>query len=252
MKPVLTGRRVLVTRSEGQSAPLIGMLEARGAIVLVLPLYRIEPSGDAELHYRRLEASRAFDGWIFTSANAARRCASLWLADPQTSWPAFYAVGAATARALEECGHPGAQLAPVGSTSETLLDLKALRAVRGQRWLICTGLGGRDVLATTLAARGAQVERLELYRRVPIAYPAEPVAAAIDDAEAVIVTSGEGLQRLHELTPADSRARLLAIPLVGPSARVLEQARRLGFAAMLAPTEMSDAALVASLERVLA
>ncbi|MGQ0622010.1 MAG: uroporphyrinogen-III synthase [Panacagrimonas sp.] len=252
MKSALTGRRVLVTRPEGQSANLLALLDARGAIVLPLPLHRIEAWGDAELHRCTLAAARGFDGWIFTSANAVRQFASLSPAVSPSQWPAFYAIGAATARALEECGHPDAQLAPAGNTSEALLDLPALCEPYGQRWLICTGAGGRDVLATTLAARGARVERLELYLRVPIDHPAETLTTALDQAEAVIVTSGEGLQRLYDLAPAASRVRLLACPLVAPSARVLEQARRLGFTSMVAPAEMSDAALVASLERVLA
>lgn len=225
------------------------MLEAGGAIAVALPLHRIEACGDTELQREQLARSRAFDGWIFTSANAVRRCSAL---TPPNPWPTLYAVGVATARALQECGHPGAQVAPEGSTSEALLDLPSLRQVGGQRLLVCTGAGGRDVLATTLAARGAVVESIALYRRVPIEYSTEDVTAAIDTADAVIVTSGEGLQRLHELTPLESRPHLLALPLVVPSARVLEMAGRLGFTAAVAPAEMSDAALLHSLERALA
>lgn len=252
MPSVLQGRRVLVTRPQAQSAGLITALEARGAIAIALPLYRVEDWGEPSEHERRLRESREFEGWIFTSANAARRCAELDTAPAHLPWPRLYAVGAATARALEDGGHPGALTSGAGSTSEDLLGLPSLQDVRGHRLLICTGLGGRDVLATTLAARGAHVERLELYRRLAIDHPPERVAAAADAAEAVLVTSGEGLQRLYQLTPPESRPHLLAAPLVVPSARVLEQAQRLGFAAARAPTEMSDAALLACLERGLA
>lgn len=245
---MLRGRRVLSTRPAAQGQALVARLRALGAIPVELPLFRIEPQGDDAVQARRLDAARAWSGWIFTSANAVRRAAQL----DQGRWPALFAIGAATAHTLAELGHPGAQTAESGSNSEALLDHPALRAPLGLQFLLCTGVGGRGLIEAELAARGAQVERLELYRRVPLTYTAEEVAHAIGNVDAILCTSGENLERLHALAPADALALLRSRVLVVPSPRVLELARRLGFLSVLAPPQTSDEAWVACLEQGLA
>lgn len=237
-------RRVLVTRPQGHNVELERLLRAQGFEPHALPLFQIEPAGDAQAQRAQLDASRDWNGWLFTSANAARAAAAL----DAGRWPRLFAIGQATAAGLAALGHPGACRAASGSTSEDLLSHAALQSVAGQRFLICTGVGGRDVLAQGLRARGAQVERLELYRRVPIAYPQDRVRDALAQAEALICTSGDALDRLLALAPADMRDTLRARLLVVPSARVLELARRLGWSSVRAPTSTSDAALVACLQ----
>jgi uroporphyrinogen-III synthase len=240
----LKGARVLVTRPEGQEGALIDLLRARGAQPRHLPLFAIRDHGDRNAHRATLARSRAFDGWIFTSANAATRAAAL---DPGP-WPAQFATGAATARALAEAGHPGASVAPSSAASEALLELPALRAPRGRRYLVCTGVGGREHLVDALVQAQAHVERLDLYERVPVAHVPEAIAAAIAAADAAVVTSGDALQQLWALAPAAALPRLRGLVLVVPSRRVIELALRLGFAAPCAPPQMSDAHLVGCLE----
>lgn len=245
---VLRGWRVLCTRPAAQGQALATLLRERGAEAVELPLFRIEPHGDATAHRQRMSAARNWAGWIFTSANAAR-CATALDAD---HWPTLFAVGAATARALAAHGRPGAQCADSGSSSETLLDLPALRTPEGQRFLLCTGVGGRTAIETTLTARGAQVERLELYARLPVEHAADDVLRALQNVDAIVCTSGESVERLHALTPAAAHAALHSRVLVVPSPRVLELARLLGFLTVRAPAQTSDEALVACLEQRLA
>lgn len=233
-------RRVLITRPRAQSAGLEAALRARGLEPTSLPLFEIQAQADTEAHRATLDRARAWNGWLFTSANAARAAAQLDLG----LWPTLYAIGEATAGVLAELGRPGARRAANGSTSEDLLGHPALQSVRGQQFLICTGAGGRTALEQELRARGARVERLELYRRVAIAHAPDAVRAAITRCEALICTSGESLERLLALTPADARAALHARSLVVPSARVLELARRLGWSSVRAPASTSDEALV--------
>lgn len=207
---------------------------------MLLPLFAIEAHGDAQAHRAALEQACHWNGWLFTSANAARAAASLG-AGP---WPTLYAIGAATAATLTELGHPGARRVSSGSTSEDLLGHPDLREVAGQRFLICTGAGGRDALERGLHARGAQATRLELYRRVPIAHAPSHVAASVDSVDAIICTSGESVEQLLACVPAEHRASLFSRLLVVSSARVLELARRLGWSSVRAPAMTSDEALV--------
>lgn len=241
----LAGLRVLVTRPAHQAQNLLDLLAAEGAIATHLPLFEIRDAGDPAAHHATLDRRRDDDGWIFTSANAAIRACRLYTGE----WPALFATGEATAQALADGGHPGARVAESSAASEMLLEMPALVAASGRRFLLCTGVGGRDHLADVLRARGGQVERLDLYERVEIAYGPEAVEAALAAVDAVIVTSGDGLARLWALAPESARPRLRGLVLVVPSRRVIEQALRLGFAAPLAPAQMSDANLVRCLEQ---
>lgn len=239
----LAGRCILVTRPVAQAGHLEHLLRAAGADPLALPLFRIEPTAAREAHSAALAAARHWDGWLFTSVNAARLAAAL----DAGPWPPLYAIGSATAHALAALGHPGAREAPQGSTSEDLLRHEALREVRGARFLVVTGEGGRDLLGQTLRDRGARVQRLELYRRAPIDHSPDTLRGALQQVDAIICTSGQGVERLQQLTPADARGLLYARMLVVPSPRVLELARRLGFSDVRAPAAMSDEALVGCL-----
>lgn len=209
-----------------------------------LPLFRIDTVEDSAHLRAVLDRSRGFEGWIFTSANAARIAAEI----DAGAWPRLFAIGTATAEELSRRGHPGA-IAPSGSsTSEALLALPELDDVAGARFLICTGENGRGLLEQRLRERGASAEVLNLYRRIPIEHEAAIVKAAIEECDAVIVTSAESLHALWRLAPADTRPQLLARQLVTPSPRVVELARLLGFPAPLAPAQVNDEALLRCLE----
>ena len=221
------------------------LLRARGAQPISMPLFDIEALPHIELLQLKLRDALEHTGWIFTSANAARLAADL----VEGPWPRQFAIGQATATALRTLGHGPAELAPQGSTSEALLDHPALRNVRGQHFLICTGVNGRVQLEQTLRERGAQVERVELYRRVPRAYTPDQVGAVLQQIDAILCTSAENVERLHQLAPAAQHRQLLTRVLVLPSPRVLELARRLGFEAIFAPDHTSDEAFVHCLEQ---
>ena len=141
---------------------------------------------------------------------------------------------------------PAAPLA--AHSSEALLLLPEFAELKNRRILIVTGEDGLDVLPRTLFERGAQIEVAEVYRRVPLPYEAEALLSALRGTDVIVITSGEALQHLLNLTPEGSRATLLKKQLAVPSERVVEQARALGFAhAPLITQPMSDAAIVRAL-----
>lgn len=240
----LQGLRVLVTRPAAQADALCRLLEARGAQVQRLPLQVIEPVRQPARAARALAGLRDATAWIFTSANAVRYAQQL----DAGVWPATIAVGAATAAALERLGH--APLVPAQDFStEGLLEMPELQDLAGRRVAVISGEGGREALAPALRARGAEVERIAVYRRVPLPHDADAVARALAQADALIVTGGEALVQLLQLAPAAERPRLLGLQLVVPSRRVVEQARQLGFGREpLVPDQVADAAFVRCLE----
>ena len=236
------GLRVLVTRPAAQSGPIEQRLKDRGMEPLSLPLFEIAACGDDDAHRARLGEAQSWDGWIFTSANAAHRVIALGPA--AGAWPDLYAIGEATARVLAEAGRAPVRLPAHGSTSEDLLALPSLRNVSNCRLLVCTGESGRDALAPELQRRGASVDRLDLYRRIAVEHSEARVRDLAGRCDAVICSSGEGLTRLHALMPEDLRSRLARRLLVVPSQRVLEIARHLGFTEVRTPLKTSDEALV--------
>jgi uroporphyrinogen-III synthase len=234
----LAGVRVLVTRPAHQAEPLCRLIEADGGTVVRLPLLAIETGTHLAEARRLLAAPR--DLWIFTSANAVRHALPLI----GGTWaPHLAAVGPATAAALAAAGQD-AEAPLAGASSEALLALPELQEAAGRAVLVVTGEGGLQVLEQGLGARGARVERAEVYRRVALPYPPEAVVAALRKSDVVVVTSGESLEQLVRMTPEGSRGLLLKKPLVVPAARVVEKARELGFLQPPRVAEpMSDAAL---------
>lgn len=242
----LAGRCVLVTRPAAQALALCSLIERAGGKPLMLPMLKIAPvPATASLRAALAQAERS-EYVIFTSANAVEHA----LLAGGARWPPqrILCIGAATAQAVTRAGMPPPLRPAADFSSEGLLALAELQNLQGQRVLLVTGTGGRDVLVDTLRARGAEVVRADVYQRIAEAPSADTVRAALLQADSAVVTSGETLERLLDVTPADLRARLQHLPLVVPSQRVLQMARARGFAAAIGvPQPMSDAGVVRAL-----
>jgi uroporphyrinogen III methyltransferase/synthase len=213
----LQGRGILVTRPSGQAQRLAALVEGAGGRAILFPAIEIEPLEPA------LPPLGALDMVVFVSPTAVQ-CAAAWFKGLGVR---VAATGSGTRRELEARGFSGVIAPPEGGDSEALLALAELREVAGKRILVVRGEGGRELLADTLRARGAQVEYLECYRRVaPRADPA-PLLSAWDRGEvhAVTVFSSEAVDNLVELA---GTARLATRPLFVNHTRVAERAREVG------------------------
>ena len=62
---------------------------------------------------------------------------------------------------------------PAGATSESLLDLPGFADLAGRGVLLVKGSGGRELLREALAARGAEVLDVAVYRREAVAPTAD-------------------------------------------------------------------------------
>ncbi|HEX4242793.1 MAG TPA: uroporphyrinogen-III synthase [Steroidobacteraceae bacterium] len=200
----LHGVGILVTRPEQQAMPLCRLLEAEGAHTLRLAVLDIKPVAARRGAAPPLEQ---FDMIIFTSANAVRFGAALL---EQRRDLELAAIGAATARALNQAGYRVSVSPEASFDSEGLLRHAALQRPQGRSVLIVKGVGGRETLERELGERGAAVTALAVYERVP-AHPSAATLAAVSHA----LESGS----LHVVTATslDTAAALLA--LIGPSMR---------------------------------
>lgn len=253
MSQGLQGRKVVVTRPAGQELELVQALEQAGAKPLSFPTLAIEPrEPDVADRQKILDLDRYY-AVICVSTNAARLGLDL-LADFWPQWPVqqhWFAVGPATGEAMSDWGL-NLTVGQQGSTSETLLDHPLLQDVADQRILIMRGEGGRETMADTLRERGAQVDYLELYRRVKPATDPRPLLALLDqpDSPILTVTSGDGLRNLMALA-GNRLHRLLQCPLLVISGRLAEFARTQGFATVWQAASPSAADMMAALNRAL-
>ena len=241
----LQGVGVIITRPARQAAGLAQILAALGATPIIVPAIIILPPADAAA-LERVHASLAhYDLAIFVSANAVE----YGVPDPRR-WPArlrTFAPGPGTAAALVAVGVPDPVIPTSSFDSEGLLALPELNAVTGKRVLIFRGDGGRKLLGDTLRARGADVEYVDCYRRAVPQTGGEGLSEilAAGRADALTLTSSEGLDNLCTLLGGDALRALQRLPTFAPHPRIVAHARAQGFTAIA--TGGSDAGLVAGL-----
>ncbi|MDO9226417.1 MAG: uroporphyrinogen-III synthase [Pseudomonadota bacterium] len=242
----LSGLGVLITRPLEQAAGLRSRLEALGARPVLFPTLAILPPTDAAALAPRLAALAEYDLAIFISPTAARHGLGLIPAWPRGLRAA--AVGPGTLAALREAGVAPVLAPSAGADSEQLLALPELADLSGRRVLIFRGEGGRELLAETLAARGAEVDYAECYRR---GLPASDPGNLLDEwrrggIQAVTVLSSQGLDNLFTLLGADNAELIRATPLFAPHTRIAEHARALGLSRAIA-TPPGEAGLARAL-----
>jgi uroporphyrinogen-III synthase len=241
----LADQGVLVTRPARQAERLARRLERLGARVLRFPLVHIAATGDPDAARARLAELDRADIVVFASANAVRFAFELLpelaghLAGARLACP-----GEATAAALRARGLEVELVPREGSTSEALLALQALQAatVAGCVVVVVKGEGGRELIARTLAARGARVASIDVYRReLPGGDLPAFLSAHRGEIEVAVITSGEALEHFARLAGLE---RVRTLPLVLPSERVAQRAGALGFTGPWAvPRRVSDAEL---------
>ncbi|GMV45041.1 MAG: uroporphyrinogen III methyltransferase [Pseudomonadota bacterium] len=228
--------RVIVTRPAAQAGAWVDALRALGVDAAALPLIGIEPPAQPE----RLEAAWAgLTGHalvMFVSANAVQK---FFAAARGRPWPAGLTAGCTgpgTQSALRAAGVPEeAIVAPAAAgsrfDSEALWALLCARDWRGRSALVVRGEAGRDWLAETLRAAGAEVAFVAAYRRVAPRWGAAEralYAAALAAPRACVwlFSSSEAVRHLATLAPppAWQAARVLAT-----HPRIAEAARAAGF-----------------------
>lgn len=226
----LSGRRIVVTRPQGQAEALSALIRQAGGEALEIPALEIRDLADLAPFHSVVERLDSFDTAIFVSRNAVRKTFALIGARP---WPAqlrMATVGNGSREELESHGITGV-IAPGGQAdSEALLALEQFSDVAGKRIVIFRGDGGRTLLGDTLNARGALVEQAPCYRRVRPPQSAALLAAAWErgKVDAVTVSSGDGLANLLEMLGGDGPRRLAATTLFVPHPRVAVEAVRKG------------------------
>lgn len=275
----------ILTRPDGQASALANALNAEGIDTLAFPLLHIAAQADPDALTALDRALRSLSSYalaVFVSPNAvayvlARR-AHLQSLDRRTTapgadadnadnaevngsrlWPAavpIAVVGPGSAQALADAGIAAPRhrvIVPPGGPSarfdsEALLAQLDLASLAGRRVLLVRGDGGRELLADTLRASGAQVDIVSAYtRRAPApdaaAWAALEARLASPARCAWVLTSSEAVRHLATLlvarygtrdgahTPGTPQvlAQILAARCFTSHARIADAARAAGF-----------------------
>lgn len=244
----LAGLSVLVTRPAQQSEGLCRLIETARGRPVRFPAIEILGPVDKHATRKELQGAGRAGVLIFVSVNAVQYAFPL-LPDQLPLNIDIAAVGSATAHALTAHGLDPT-LVPERMDSEGLLDLPTLQSVQGRPIYILRGNGGRELLATTLHERGAEVHQVEVYRR---ALPQRPAAAANlirgwqQLVQVVLVTSNAILDNLHALLGDEGAELLHNTPLVVVSRRMAEHAAARGCQQVHVAASARDADLLAAL-----
>ncbi len=229
----LTGLVLALTRPVDQAAAASDFLSRAGARVIRFPVLAIEAIASAD---KRADANTAMaeaDAAIFVSANAVEYGWARLHAGAIGARTQVFAIGEATAAALQAKRVAGVLHPVTGNDSEALLAMPELAEIRERHIVLVRGTsesGGRRLLAETLTARGAQVQSFECYQRRKIAAGADALAELQRhwrEVHAMFALSVETAESLRDNLRGfeDWSSRTLLVP----HARVAAAARALGF-----------------------
>ena len=233
----LAGLRVVLTRPAGQAGRLAELISAAGGEPILFPTLEILELADLGPFFGLIDRLETFDLAVFISANAVNK--ALALVRARRSWPAglrVATVGRASERALRSHGFDTVIVPAQGADSEALLALPELQDVSGKRAVIFRGAGGRELLAQTLMARGANIEYAECYRRGRPQADVGPLLALCrgHEIDAFTATSGEALANLDEMLGKAGRDCMRSTPLFVSHQRIAAAARALGVQTVVA------------------
>ena len=212
----LAGLRIVVTRAAHQAEELAAPLRALGAEPILLPVIGIEPASDPDALRCAAERCHEYDWIIFSSANAVSAFAEQPGISGKCNRARIAAVGAATREAAERVGMR-VSLMPERYVAEALAAAFATEDLKDRRVLIPSAAVTRDVVATELRRRGAQVDVVEAYRNVVPEEAAERAREVFQEPypDWVTFASSSAVNHLVELVGTAPLART-RIASIGP------------------------------------
>lgn len=248
----LTGITIAVTRPVDQAQTLCDAITHLGGRAVLFPLLAITPLQDYRAFEQQLAELETTDWAIFISSNAVNNAMPRVLKRygniPDNL--KFAAIGHQTAKELMHYGARNVLTPHTRFDSETLLALQEMHDVANMKIAIFRGVGGRELMAKTLTARGASVYFAECYQRVN----PQTDTNLLDELwkkgqlQAIIITSSEAMRYL--LYMASSSEWLRHVTLCVNHARIAELPLQLGLKVLVADAPGDDSLLATIYQRL--
>jgi uroporphyrinogen III methyltransferase/synthase len=249
----LFGKRVLITRPEGQSDAMAQDLRDRGADPVELPTVQIVPPSDPARFADAVLRAGDYDWVIFTSVNGVDAFFDVLRARQRDArvlgGVRVAAIGPATRGALAKYG-VRADVMPDEYRGEAVFAvMQAEGSLRAKKVLIARAEVARETLPQLLRDAGATVDVVPAYRTLP-ADPARfaeiRALLAARGLHAVAFTSSSTVQRLVEGLGDAELLRDVVIAAIGPITAATAQ--ELGLPAQVVAQESTAPGLVRALE----
>jgi uroporphyrinogen-III synthase len=234
LKPPLDGKRVLVTRAEGQAGEAAELLRAKGAHPVIVPTIVFGPPDDPSIAAQAVRHLGDYDWVAFTSANGVERVLPVLSAAGLRPAAAFAgnkvaAVGPATALALTKHGiavHLVAQDSQGEGLATELLGLPH----PPRRLLLFRAQVAREAFPEAMRQAGCKVDVAPVYATGPAPALAETLEALFGDAgalDAVLFSSGSTVTSVCEALGPEAATALarVAVAVIGPATREVAEKR---------------------------
>lgn len=157
---------LLNTRPAHQAKALSRLLNDNGIKVIECPTIEVQIIVNPVLN----TPLSSYDILVFTSVNSLlgwQKLVKLNVDAQISAKQTLIAIGKATANFGQQLGLAVATLSEQNFDSESLLAHPSMQNLTGKKILIVKGEGGRDKLPKTFSERGALVDELHIYRRLP-------------------------------------------------------------------------------------
>lgn len=242
----LAGRGIAITRPAAQAGRLAALIRAQGGSPALFPLLEISPLENYSDFEQAIAQLSGCDWAIFISANAVAFGVPRVL--EHGVWPPGVrcaGIGPSTVAALAGFGIDQALVPEQRFDSEGLLALPEMQDMQGRRVMIFRGVGGRELIAETLRARGAEVVFAECYRRRNPQTNTGDLTRLWQNGQlhAIIVTSSEALRNLLDLSMNETPGWLRTTPFFVNHPRIGELANRHGLQVFVAHGSGDEAML---------
>ena len=251
----LTGIGIAITRPVDQAKKLAALITQHGGTSILFPLIEITPLNDYSQFDAVISAIKSYDWAIFISSNAVQnsmpRLLNIGIAlNENLQTLKFAAIGPVTAKELNAFGVNNVLIPQGHFDSESLLLLAEMQNVKNKKILIVRGIGGRDVLAESLKARGAQVDFAECYQRINPQTNCDLLAQLFNEKKlhGIVVTSSEAMRHLLDL--AGGAEWLKQVSIFVNHARIAELPLQLGLKVTVA-NAVGDTAMLHTLIKYL-
>ena len=230
----LTGIGIAITRPIDQAKKLSALINEAGGTPILFPLIEITPLADYGQFETVISDINDYDWAIFISSNAVQNGMPCLVKAGVPPSVKFAAIGPVTATELKSFGVKDVLIPQGRFDSESLLALPEMTNVFSKKVLIVRGVGGRDVLAETLKARGAQVTFAECYRRINPQTNCDLLVQLYTDKKlhGIVVTSSEAMRHLLDLASGSEWLRNVTLFL--NHARIAELPLQLGLKVLVA------------------
>lgn len=224
---------VLVTRPDERGKELADMLNKAGVASIHLPFFSINAGrelNDLPNKYHQLKSG----DYVFAVSRNAVHYANKTLRNTGFAWRKelnYFAVGQHSAEVFAATAEIAVRYPSQHEMSEGLLALPEMQQLEGKRILILRGNGGREYFAEQVKLRGAEVDIVECYQRVPIEYDNLEQTSICQRAgiSTIIVTSVEILTYLMDFVPENEHNWLRECRLITISQRIAKQAQQFGW-----------------------